>query len=182
VDLVSEGQIYLTGFGPLGAGQRTPRSQHFAGDDQALLESDGLGKAMDLLKWELQISDRERILPVIFELAKKAEHEHAIKIRHIRKRDLAKEVRRFMEVYNSTWEKNWGFVPLTEAEVEHFAEELAASAARSAARSRALPQSTRVPRSRAASPRCPDTTAATSRSRRGASAWAVTRSGSTDRR
>ena len=28
---------------------------------------------------------------------------------------------RFMEVYNSAWEKNWGFVPLTEREVRHYA-------------------------------------------------------------
>ena len=29
-----------------------------------------------------------------------------------------------MEVYNSAWEKNWGFVPLTEKEVRHYATQL----------------------------------------------------------
>ncbi len=29
-----------------------------------------------------------------------------------------------MEVYNSAWEKNWGFVPLTEQEVRHYAAQL----------------------------------------------------------
>jgi GNAT superfamily N-acetyltransferase len=29
-----------------------------------------------------------------------------------------------MEVYNSAWEKNWGFVPLTEGEVRHYAKQI----------------------------------------------------------
>ena len=29
-----------------------------------------------------------------------------------------------MEVYNAAWEKNWGFVPLTEKEVRHYAGQL----------------------------------------------------------
>jgi GNAT superfamily N-acetyltransferase len=89
-----------------------------------LLERHGMTKAMDLLKWELDIADRERVLPVIFELADKLEPEHGITVRHMRRRDYKAEVRRFMEVYNSAWEKNWGFVPLTDAELEHYAKEL----------------------------------------------------------
>ena len=29
-----------------------------------------------------------------------------------------------MEIYNAAWERNWGFVPLTDAEVERYAKEL----------------------------------------------------------
>ncbi|MBX5469537.1 MAG: GNAT family N-acetyltransferase [Thermoleophilaceae bacterium] len=89
-----------------------------------LLEGYELEKAMDLYKWELHISDREKILPVIFELAEKLEPEHGIRIRHMRRRDFKNEVRRFMEIYNSAWEKNWGFVPLTDAELEQYAKDL----------------------------------------------------------
>ena len=46
--------------------------------------------------------------------------------RPFRKRDLDAEVGRFMEVYNAAWEKNWGFVPLTEHEVRHYAKTLQA--------------------------------------------------------
>ena len=42
----------------------------------------------------------------------------------MRKRDLEAEVDRFLEVYNAAWERNWGFVPLTEEEVRHYAKEL----------------------------------------------------------
>jgi GNAT superfamily N-acetyltransferase len=89
-----------------------------------LLERYGLSKAMDLYKWELHISDRSKLLPVLFELAEKLEPEHGVRIRHMRRRDFRQEVRRFMEVYNAAWERNWGFVPLTDAELEHYAKEL----------------------------------------------------------
>jgi GNAT superfamily N-acetyltransferase len=42
----------------------------------------------------------------------------------MRKRDLRAEVRAFMEVYNEAWSMNWGFVPLTDAELDHLAKEL----------------------------------------------------------
>jgi GNAT superfamily N-acetyltransferase len=89
-----------------------------------LLEGSGLDKAMDLYKWELHISDREKVLPVIFELAAKVESEHGITVRHMRKRDFENEVRRFMAIYNEAWEKNWGFVPLTENELRNYAKQL----------------------------------------------------------
>ena len=91
---------------------------------QGLFESAGLSKAMDLYKWFLDVSDREKILPVIFELADKVESEHGILVRRMRKKDFEAEVRRFMEVYNSAWENNWAFVPLTDTELRDYAKQL----------------------------------------------------------
>ena len=45
---------------------------------QRLCEQAGLEKAMDLFMWELVISDRERMLPVIFKLADDVEPRHGI--------------------------------------------------------------------------------------------------------
>lgn len=89
-----------------------------------LLEQYGLSKAMDLLKWELDVSDRDRVLPVLFELADRLEPDHGITLRHMKKRDMKREVERFKEVYNAAWEPNWGFVPLTDAEVDYQLKEL----------------------------------------------------------
>jgi GNAT superfamily N-acetyltransferase len=89
-----------------------------------LLESWGLAKAMDLLKWQILIAEHERVLPVIYELADRLEPEHGITLRHTRKRNFDEEMARFREVYNAAWESNWGFVPLTEPEIEHHAKEL----------------------------------------------------------
>lgn len=89
-----------------------------------LLEGCGLEKEMDLLKWSLHVRDRGDVMPIIFELADKLEPEYGITIRGMRKRDMTGEISRFMEIYNAAWERNWGFVPLTEAEIEHYASEL----------------------------------------------------------
>ncbi|HZB78016.1 MAG TPA: hypothetical protein VE526_17430, partial [Solirubrobacteraceae bacterium] len=89
-----------------------------------LLEGAGLAKAMDLLMWELHITGRDRVNPVIWKLADQVEQRHGVIVRPFRKRDLEAEIGRFMEVYNAAWEKNWGFVPLTEREVRHYAKQL----------------------------------------------------------
>ena len=92
---------------------------------QSLLEACGLTKAMDLYKWSLHMSARQsRLLPVLEQLAEKLEPEHGITVRNMRRRDFKHEVERFMDVYNKAWERNWGFVPLTEDELRAYAKDL----------------------------------------------------------
>jgi GNAT superfamily N-acetyltransferase len=86
-----------------------------------LIEGQGLTKSMDLLMWWLELGGQmytdEGFHPMIHELARKVTEEHGVTIRDFRKKDLEAEITRFIEVYNSAWEKNWGFVPITEEEV-----------------------------------------------------------------
>jgi hypothetical protein len=92
-----------------------------------LIEAEGFGKAMDVQMWELQFGDLkegERFDPSIHEAAEKGLREEGIAIRNMRKREMADEVRRFMDVYNEAWGDNWGFVPITDAEVEFQAKNL----------------------------------------------------------
>jgi GNAT superfamily N-acetyltransferase len=91
---------------------------------QRLLEQQGLGKAVDLLMWNLEVSDRERVLPVVFELAERLEPEHGIRVRHMRRRHLRRELDAFAEVYNSAWRGNWGFVPYSKKDLDAYAQEL----------------------------------------------------------
>ncbi len=92
---------------------------------QQLLEEEvGLSKAMDLYMWSLWVTEREHVHPGIWEMAERVESEHGIVCRNFNKRDLQAEVGRFLEVYNAAWERNWGFVPLTEQEVRHYAKDL----------------------------------------------------------
>jgi GNAT superfamily N-acetyltransferase len=94
---------------------------------QRLIEAEGFAKAMDVLMWELrmgQLKEGEKFDPSIHEAAEKALHDEGITIRNMRKRDMAAEVRRFMDVYNEAWGDNWGFVPITDAEVEFQAKNL----------------------------------------------------------
>jgi hypothetical protein len=92
-----------------------------------LIEAEGFGKTMDVLMWELQFGDLkegESFDPAIHAAAKKALGDEGITIRNMRKRNMAQEVRRFMDVYNEAWGDNWGFVPITDAEVEFQAKNL----------------------------------------------------------
>jgi len=94
---------------------------------QRLIEAEGFAKAMDVLMWELRMGDLkegERFDPSIHEAAEKALRDEGITIRNMRKSDMAGEVRRFMDVYNEAWGANWGFVPITDAEVEFQAKNL----------------------------------------------------------
>jgi GNAT superfamily N-acetyltransferase len=91
------------------------------------VESLGYGKTMDLLMWWLELGalkQGDRFHDAIHAVAEKVGSEHGITIRNMNKRDLEAEIGRFMEVYNSAWEKNWGFVPITEDEVRFQAQNL----------------------------------------------------------
>jgi GNAT superfamily N-acetyltransferase len=98
---------------------------------QGLLEGGngnaGLTKAMDLYMWELRldkVEDKGGFHPMIHEMAEKVRTEHGVTVRNMRKRDIEAEIERFLEVYNAAWERNWGFVPLKDDEVRHYAKQL----------------------------------------------------------
>jgi GNAT superfamily N-acetyltransferase len=94
---------------------------------QRLLEGGGLTKTKDLFMWELrldEVEDKGGFHPMIVEMAEKVRTEHGVTVRKMRKRDLGDEIERFLEVYNAAWERNWGFVPLKDEEVRHYARQL----------------------------------------------------------
>ncbi len=91
---------------------------------QRLMEQAGMAKAMDLLMWNLEVSDRAKVLPVIFELAEKVESEHGIRVRPMRRRQLRKDMDAFAEVYNAAWSENWDFVPYSKKDLDALAQEL----------------------------------------------------------
>jgi hypothetical protein len=84
----------------------------------------GLAKAMDLLMWELHISDRSKILPVIFKLAEELEPRHGIRVRKMSRRSLRRDLDRFADVYNSAWSENWGFAPYGKTDLDQYASEM----------------------------------------------------------
>ena len=87
-------------------------------------EEAGLAKAEDLLMYELVISDRSKILPIVFKLAEDVGPRHGIKIRRTSRRSLRRDMDRFAEVYNEAWSENWGFVPYSEKDLDVYAQEM----------------------------------------------------------
>jgi GNAT superfamily N-acetyltransferase len=88
------------------------------------MEQAGMGKAMDLLMWNLEVENRDKVMPVIWELAEKVQPEHGIRVRPMRRRQLRKDMDAFAEVYNAAWSKNWDFVPYSKKDLDAFAQEL----------------------------------------------------------
>jgi len=89
-----------------------------------LLERAGFTKAKDL--WVYQGGTEEGYVPVPERLAKATElirQRQGITLRPLNLKDFQGEVERIKELYNSAWERNWGFVPMTEHEIDHLAEQ-----------------------------------------------------------
>jgi len=91
---------------------------------QRLCEERGLTKAMDLWMWELHIDGRDKIVPGIVEMAAKLEPEHGIRIRHMTRRRLRRDLDLFAETYNEAWKDNWGFTPYTARDLDTYAKDL----------------------------------------------------------
>ena len=86
-----------------------------------LLEECGFSKSKDLLCYWLQGDEPpERLVKGVARI-KKAQN---IVIRSLNMKDMDGEIARIKEIYNAAWERNWGFVPMTEAEFEHMAKSI----------------------------------------------------------
>ena len=89
-----------------------------------LCEGAGLEKEVDLFMWHLHISDREAMLPVLFELSDAAEREHGVRLRKMTRRTLRRDLDTFAEIYNDAWKRNWGFVPYGKDDLDAYGQEL----------------------------------------------------------
>ncbi|NIW35152.1 MAG: GNAT family N-acetyltransferase [Gemmatimonadetes bacterium] len=88
-----------------------------------LLEGWGLSKAKDLFAHEVRYEyfDQTRF-ERLDRLVERANIE--LTVRSIDMKGFEQEVALVRDLYNSAWERNWGFVPMTDAEVTHMAEQL----------------------------------------------------------
>ncbi|AXE18703.1 hypothetical protein DR864_13550 [Runella rosea] len=91
---------------------------------EKLLLKTGLRKKTDLLAYELEVSnsnDRSiKLLDTLQQRLKRA----GITIRKVNLKDFKNEVVKIRDVYNSAWDKNLGFVPMTDNEFDYLAKDL----------------------------------------------------------
>lgn len=86
-----------------------------------LIVNAGFHAAMDMVAYYLDNSIAPDFLLKREErLAKRLN----VSLRTLRKEDFAAELDRVLLVYNKAWEKNWGFVPMTDEEIRFMAHEL----------------------------------------------------------
>ena len=88
---------------------------------RSLIEQQGFAKAKDLFCW--RYDPRNPILEGPLQIAEAVRQHPGLVIREVDPKHLERDVRIILEVFNSAWEKNWGFVPLTEAEIKKAAKD-----------------------------------------------------------
>jgi len=87
-----------------------------------LLEKYGFRKAKD---YHAYIMDITAPAPEILKpLAEKARSRRKIEIRELVMKNLREEVRLIVKIYNDSWNKNWGFLPITDEEADMLADSL----------------------------------------------------------
>jgi GNAT superfamily N-acetyltransferase len=89
-----------------------------------LVEGARFAKARDLLAYEggdqrQYVSPPERLGRAMELIRQRL----GITLRPLNMKDFKGDVERIKEIYNVAWEKNWGFVPMTEREIDHLAEQ-----------------------------------------------------------
>jgi len=91
---------------------------------QGLIEGAGYQKAKDLWAFDIDISvdPNEKVARI----AEKIREREGVVIRQVNLKDFEGELARIKTVYNAAWEKNWGFVPFTDAEFEHLGRDMKA--------------------------------------------------------
>ncbi len=88
-----------------------------------LLEANGFQKAKDLLAFWYPVGKRipERLERIVGKVMKK---EKELEVRHLDMKRFEKDLDAVRVIYNEAWEKNWGFIPMTEEEIDHLARKL----------------------------------------------------------
>jgi len=87
-----------------------------------LVERAGFAKVMDLVCYEGQ--DETGPPQRLIDAARKLAARSGITLRTLDMKRFDEEVEKVKQVYNAAWEKNWGFIPMTDAELNHLAKQL----------------------------------------------------------
>ncbi len=88
-----------------------------------LVEEAGFRKAKDLLAYHMDLAK----IPMdrLDRIASKIKQRNPnLSFRPVRRKTLAQDLIKIKEIYNTAWQDNWGFVPMTDAEVDFMAERL----------------------------------------------------------
>ena len=87
-----------------------------------LIEGCGFTKAKDWYAW--WFADPAKAVTHLRRFAERVRRRWPVTIRSANLKNIREETRRLRQIYNQAWEKNWGFVPFTEAEFEFMTREM----------------------------------------------------------
>jgi hypothetical protein len=89
---------------------------------EAWVEAAGYVKAKDLFTYDLEVT--APFPPIVERIVQAGEKNPRIRIRRTVKKQFEAEARLLLGILNDAWSDNWGFVPLTEAEIAYAGKKL----------------------------------------------------------
>jgi GNAT superfamily N-acetyltransferase len=91
---------------------------------ESLHEQNRFVKAQDLVAYILPIEKVDALPPKVYAYANRIRKNSRIQFRDFDLKNFASEIEKCFEIYNSAWEKNWGFFPMTREEFEFAAKDM----------------------------------------------------------
>ncbi|MFC2037410.1 N-acetyltransferase [Chloroflexota bacterium] len=95
---------------------------------QDFIEGAGFEKAQDLWAWDILTSifdlDVQKLPRKFLRVADQARKRENVTVRPVDMKRFDEEIEVLKEIYNAAWEQNWGFVAMTDHEMEHLAAEV----------------------------------------------------------
>jgi len=95
---------------------------HNKADYQAWVESAGYRGVKDLFTYDLPVD--VPFPPIVQRIVASGEKNPRIRIRDVDKRRFDEEAALLLSILNEAWSENWGFIPLTDAEVAYVGKKL----------------------------------------------------------
>jgi hypothetical protein len=95
---------------------------HHRPEYRVWIEAAGYAKAKDLLTFDMHID--KRMDPLIERLVRAGEKNPRIRIRTVDKSNFDREAAVILHILNDAWSDNWGYVPLTDAEIAYAGKKL----------------------------------------------------------
>lgn len=89
---------------------------------EAWVEAHGYAKAKDLFTYDLDIT--QQFPPIIQRIVSSGERNGRIRIRKVDKSRFDQEAQLILSILNDAWSDNWGFTPLTDAEIAYAGKKL----------------------------------------------------------
>lgn len=89
-----------------------------------LVLQSGFSKVEDLYCYDVDISMLDDLDPKLAFVVEEVKRRFNVSCRPLDKRRFAEDVRTFLEIYNQSLQGTWGYVPMSEAEIDHQAKGL----------------------------------------------------------
>ncbi|QDV10874.1 hypothetical protein CA51_07280 [Rosistilla oblonga] len=90
----------------------------------ALVESFGLAKVEDLYAYDVELSMLDNLDPKLKFVVEEVARRFEVETRPLSRKNFMSDVRLFLDIYNKSLVNTWGYVPLSEAEIDHQSKQL----------------------------------------------------------